>query len=240
MRQEILGVAFDPVTADEAATAALSMMDARRAAYVCTPNPEIVMLARKNEALAEAIRRADIVLPDGAGIVWAAKRLGRAIPERTAGFDFLTALLARMEGGVYILGGKPGVAKRALENITSKYPNVTAAGFHDGYFTDEERIAAEIRAARPTLVMVCLGSPKQELFMAAHRDLPVGLMAGLGGAVDVLAGDVKRAPEAWRRRNLEWLYRLLKEPRRIKRQICLPRFVWAVLAQRIRVCKRES
>lgn len=240
MRCEVLGVCFDPVTADEAAERALVLMGGHAGAYVCTPNPEIVMLARKDAALMDAIRGADLVLPDGAGVVWAARLLGRPVKERTAGVDFLASLLERMDGSVFVLGGRPGVAERALAAIAARYPNVRAAGWHDGYFTDDEEVVSAIRAARPDLLMVCLGAQRQERFMAAHRDLPVGLMAGLGGAVDLLAGDVERAPEAWRKRGLEWLYRLLREPWRIKRQICLPRFVLAVLAQRFRICKKES
>lgn len=235
MKAEILGVAFDGYTMAEAVSWALETMKAKKGAYVCTPNPEILWSARKNEALGNAIRGADAVLPDGVGILWAAKQLNTPLPERVAGYDFLLALLERMEGRVFLLGGMPGVAEQAARTIENRFPKVTVCGCRDGYFEDDEEIEEAVCRAAPELLVVCLGSPKQELWMAEHRGkLPVGLMAGLGGSLDVLAGRVKRAPAGWIRLNLEWLYRLIQEPGRIKRQICLPRFVAAVLAERIK------
>lgn len=231
-RVEILGVGFDAVTMDEAAGRALALME-RRGAYVCTPNPEIVMAARREPEVMAAVNGADLVLPDGVGVVWAAKRLGTPVPERVAGIDLLAVLLGRMSGSVYVLGGRPGVAEKAAENIAAANPSVTVAGARDGYFSDELALTAELGETRPDLLMVCLGAPKQELWMAAHRDLPVGLMIGLGGAVDVLAGTAERAPLWWRERGLEWLYRLLRQPNRLKRQASLLAFVLSVI-------KRES
>lgn len=232
MRQDILGVGFDGMTMEDAVTRALEMMTRREGAYVCTPNPEMVMEARKNPALRQAINGASLVLPDGVGIVWAAKKLGKPMPQRVAGYDFLLALLEQMSGSVFILGGRPGVAKKAAQEIEKRFPQVTVAGCQDGYFTDEDAVLAKIQSASPDFLMVCLGSPKQELWMAAHRDAGAGLMAGLGGCVDVLAGETKRAPLGWQKRGLEWLYRLLHEPRRIKRQIRLPLFAAAIFMQR--------
>lgn len=235
MRTDILGVGFDGYTMAEAVSWALETMGGKTGAYVCTPNPEIVWAARKNEALQKAIRGADAVLPDGVGVLWAAKQLKTPLPERVAGYDFLLALLARMEGRVFLLGGKSGVAEQAAKTIEKNFPGVTVCGCRDGYFEDDEEIAEAIRRAEPELLLVCLGSPKQELWMAEWAGkLPVGLMAGLGGCLDVLAGRVTRAPEGWIRLNLEWLYRLFQEPRRIKRQLCLPGFVAAVVAERIK------
>ena len=231
MRQEILGVGFDGVTMDEAVERALELITRREGAYVCTPNPEIVMRSRKDTALREAINGASLVLPDGVGVVWAAKKLGKSISQRVTGYDFLLSLLEKMRGSVYILGGKPGVAEKAAREIEKRFPHVTVAGCQHGYFTDEDEVCQKIQSASPDFLMVCLGSPKQELWMAAHRDLGAGLMAGLGGSLDVLAGEVKRAPPGWQKRGLEWLYRLLHEPRRIKRQIRLPLFVAAIFMQ---------
>lgn len=240
MRQDILGVGFDPVTKEQAVARALDAMERDSGAYVCTPNPEIVMCARRDPAVMEAINGAELVLPDGVGILWAAGKLQKPMPERVAGYDFLMALLAEMQGGVFILGGRPDAAQRAAHRIEEDFPNVTVSGWQDGYYTDEAAVLEKIRAARPALLMVCLGAPRQELWMARHRDSGAALMAGLGGSVDVLAGTVRRAPLSWRRLGLEWLYRLLHDPRRIKRQICLPLFVLAVLAQRTKSWKRES
>ena len=230
-RVEILGVGFDDVTVDEGAERALELME-RRGAYVCTPNPEIVMAARRDPEVMAAVNGADLVLADGVGVVWAAERFGTPLPERAAGIDVLTALLGRMSGSVYVLGGKPGVAERAAESIAAAYPAVSIAGAHDGYFTDELILTAELGQTRPDLLMVCLGAPKQELWMAAHRDLPVGLMFGLGGAADVLAGTAERAPLRWRERGLEWLYRLLRQPSRLKRVGSLFGFALAVIKRK--------
>lgn len=231
-RRKILGIGFDPITMDEAVERALAFIQDHACAYVCTPNPEIVMTARREPELMDAINGADMVLPDGVGILWAAKKLGEPMPERVAGYDFLLALLAKMHGTVYILGGKSDTAEKAGQTIESRYPGVKVVGCCDGFITDELALIAELGERQPDLLMVCLGASKQERWMAAHRDLPVGLMAGLGGSVDVLAGTVPRAPLWWREHKLEWLYRLLRQPKRIVRMLHLPRFVWAVLGQK--------
>ncbi len=235
MKRDVLGIAFVDFTLEEAVAWALETMQGKTGAYVCTPNPEMVWATRKNRDLQKAIARADAVLPDGVGIVWASRQLRTPLPERVAGFDFLLALLERMEGSVFLLGGRPGVGERAAENLRKRFPRVTVSGFRDGYFEDDASIVESVCQAEPDLLLVCLGSPKQELWMAKWAGaLPVGLMAGLGGCLDILAGRTKRAPESWIRWKLEWLYRLLQEPRRIKRQLRLPLFVAAVLAERIK------
>jgi len=235
MRTDILGVGVDSVTIDEAVAQALKLMACGRGAYVCTPNPEIVWRARKQPELRSAINGADLVLPDGIGVVWASGMLGQPLPERVAGYDFFITLLDKMDGTVFLLGGKPGVAEEAARRIERDFSCVRVVGCCSGYFESDEEIIKAISAAKPDLLVVCLGSPNQELWMARQGGkLPVGLMAGLGGCLDVLSGRSLRAPEPWIRRNLEWLYRLVKEPSRIKRQICLPRFVLAVMAQRIK------
>lgn len=231
-RLDVLGVGFDPVTMDEAVGRALGYIETHAGAYVCTPNPEIVLKARREPELMAALRGADMVLPDGVGILWAAEKMGHPLPERVAGYDFLLALLARMRGSVYILGGTPGTAEAAGDTIVRSCPDVTIAGCCDGYISDELALIAAIGQTRPDLLMVCLGASKQEQWMAAHRDLPVGLMVGLGGSVDVLAGKVKRAPLWWRAHRLEWLYRALRQPKRLGRVLQLPRFMLAVAGQR--------
>ncbi len=233
MRADVLGVSFDGLTMDEAAQRVLSLVESGRSAYVCTPNPEIVWAARKDAGLRDALAGADLTLPDGVGIVWAARQLGTPLPERVTGCDLMTRLLETFTGPVYLLGGKPGVAERAGSVIRQRYPAVTVTGTHDGYFDDPVPILAELSAAAPRLIFAGLGSPKQELFMARARQvLPGGVMVGVGGSLDVLAGDVPRAPAFWRRHNIEWLYRLLRQPRRIGRQLRLPLFAGAVLLKK--------
>ena len=188
--------------------------------------------------LRAAINDAFLVLPDGIGVIYGAKILGTPLKARIPGIDFISALLARMaESGksVFLFGSKPGVAEAAAENIAAAHPGIVISGTCDGYFTDDGPIIQKINDASPDLLLVCLGAPKQELWMAENvSKLNVRLMAGLGGSLDVFAGNVKRAPKAWQRLGLEWLYRLIKEPRRIKRMIKLPLFVLAVIMKRIR------
>lgn len=237
-RTDVLGVGFDNVTKAEAVERALELIDAREGRYVVTPNPEIVMLAKENPALKEALAGADIVLPDGAGIIKGAAILGRPMKEKVPGIDFACGVMARLAergGSVYLFGAKPGVAEAAAETLRTKFPGLVISGTSDGYFSDDGPIIEKIKDAAPDFLLVCLGAPKQELWIAKMSGkLPVGLMVGLGGSLDVFAGTVKRAPEAWQKLDLEWLYRLLKEPRRIGRMMKLPLFVIEAAGERLR------
>ena len=238
-KTELFGIAFDDLTLSEAADEAQRLMAERRAAYVVTPNPEIVLAAQKDPALKEAIRGASLVLPDGIGVVYASRIVGRPMQGRVPGVEFASLLMEHMAQGqqrVYLLGAKPGIAELAGRNLAQRYPGLTVCGVHDGYFSAEENaaIVAAINKAAPDLLLVCLGAPKQELWMQANAPaLHVGVMAGLGGALDVFAGVVERAPRAWCDHGLEWLYRLLKEPKRIKRMIRLPWILAAAVRERI-------
>lgn len=236
-RIDILGVPFDNVTMDGAVDLAMEAISARRGVYVVTPNPEIVMAAREDPALMEAVRGAALVLPDGIGVIYGGKILGTPLKEKTPGIDFAVKVMERLSqtgGSVFLFGAKPGVAEQAGEHLKARFPGLIVAGTHDGYFTDDGPIVDAINAARPDLLLVCLGSPKQELWMAQHAGrLNVGLMAGLGGSLDVFAGVVERASERWQKLGLEWLYRLLKEPKRIGRMMKLPKFVLCAVKERV-------
>mgnify|MGYP002576975205 FL=1 len=234
-RIDVLGVSFDDLTMDEAVEIALGFMQERRACYACTPNPEIVMAAKGDAALRAALSRAELVLADGVGITKAAAMLGTPLKSRVPGIDFASNVISRLAqrgGSVYLLGAKPLVAEAAAEKLTQTYPGIVIAGTNDGYFTDDAPVIEKINAASPDFLMVCLGSPKQELWMSANAGrLSCGLMAGLGGSLDVLAGNVQRAPETWRRLGLEWLYRVIKEPKRLGRVMKLPAFVLEAAAE---------
>lgn len=234
---EILDIPFDNVTMDEAVDTAMELIAAKKAAYVVTPNPEIVMAARENPALAEAVKQASLVLPDGIGIIYGGKILGTPLKERTPGIDFAARVMERLSrkgGSVFLFGAKPGVAELAGENLQSMFPGLVISGTSDGYFSDDTPIIEKINGASPDLLLVCLGSPKQEFWMEKNAaNLSAGLMAGLGGSLDVFAGMVDRAPERWQKLGLEWLYRLLKEPRRIGRMMKLPKFVLCALKERV-------
>lgn len=239
MRTDVLGVGFDNLTMDEAIDRAEAYLSGRTSAYVVTPNPEIVWLCRKDRGVYEAVSNAALVLPDGIGIIYGGKILKRPLKERVSGTDFADKLMERMakqRRSVYLLGAKPGVAEKAAQNLTSKYPGLVVAGTADGYFEEDAPVVEAINAADPDFLIVGLGAPKQqERWMAAQKDkLRVGLMGGFGGSIDVWAGTVARAPMGWQKANLEWLYRLIKQPKRIKRQIKLPLFMFAVIGQRIK------
>ena len=239
-RINVLGVSFDNVTMDEAIARAMSLLHEGKQGYVVTPNPEIVMNARENPELMQAVSRASLVLPDGVGVIYGAKILGTPLQEKTPGIGFAAGVMEQLShqgGSVYLFGAKPGVAELAGENLMKRFPGLKIAGTSDGYFTDDGPIVEKINAAHPDLLLVCLGSPKQEFWMQEHLGkVDAGLMAGLGGSLDVFAGVVERAPEKWQKLGLEWLYRLLKEPKRIGRMMKLPQF--AVCAVKERVCRK--
>ena len=238
-RIDVLGIEFDNTDILEAVERAIRLMEERRHAYVVTPNPEIILESQKNEKLASAVKSADMVLPDGVGVIYASHILGTPIKNRIPGIDFASALMARIsENGrkVFLLGVKPGVAELAGERLAERYPGLVICGVNDGYFEEEdtEFIIEKINSASPDLVLVCLGSPKQEIWMKNNAELlDAGLLIGLGGALDVYAGVVERAPRKWRSMGLEWLYRLIREPKRIKRLVKLPGVIVAAAWRRI-------
>ena len=187
--------------------------------------------ALHDESFRAILNEASLVLPDGAGVVLGAKILKTPLKEKVAGIDFAANLLGVLEetgGRLYLLGGKPGIAEQAAENMKKTHPKLCICGTADGYFRDEAPVIARINEARADVVFVCLGAPKQERFMHDHRaELNVRLMIGLGGSLDGFAGTVRRAPKWMIRLQLEWLYRLLREPSRIGRMMRLPKFVFA-------------
>lgn len=240
MRTDVYGVGFDNVTMDEALDMAYGAIrsGSRPAGWIATPNPEIVWMCRDDKKLASALEKAFLVLPDGVGIIHGARILGRPLKQRIPGIDFITELFKKMAArgeSVYLLGAKPGVADKAAENLKRDYPGLEVCGTGDGYFQEDGPVVEKINAAKPDLLLVCLGAPKQEYWMMDNADrLDVPLMAGLGGSLDVFAGIVERAPEKWQKAGLEWLYRLKKEPSRFGRMCRLPLFLFAVMGQRIR------
>lgn len=226
MKTDILGVAIDDLTLDEAVEAGAARMEAEGFHYVVTPNPEFLLAARRDETFRQVLNGADLALADGVGVIYAAKLLGRPLKGRAPGVDFAQGLMARMArtgARLFLLGAKPGVAEQAAEHLRQTYPGLTICGTHDGYFQEDAPVVDAIRAARADVVFVCLGAPKQELWMARHGpETGAHLAVGLGGCLDVFAGQVQRAPAAWQKAGLEWLYRLIKEPRRIGRMARLP------------------
>ena len=242
MKTEILGVRFDNLTQQEAAQRGRQLLEEDKFHYVVTPNPEFLLAAEKDPEFRRVLNAADLVLPDGIGVVYSAKILGTPLKERVPGIEFAEAMLSalnEMGGRLYLLGAKPGVAEEAGRRICARYPDLVLCGTHDGYFKDEQAILPEIAAAKPDLLFVCLGAPKQEKWMARWgQHTGAKLAIGLGGCLDVFAGNVQRAPERWQKLGLEWAYRLKKEPKRIGRMAKLPLVLVKAAGQRIRPGKK--
>lgn len=242
MKTEILGVRFDDLTQQEAAQQGRQLLEEDKFHYVVTPNPEFLLAAEKDPEFRRVLNAADLVLPDGIGVVYSAKILGTPLKERVPGIEFAEAMLSalnEMGGRLYLLGAKPGVAEEAGRRICARYPALVLCGTHDGYFKDEQAILPQIAAAKPDLLFVCLGAPKQEKWMARWgQHTGAKLAIGLGGCLDVFAGNVERAPEQWQKLGLEWAYRLKKEPKRIGRMAKLPLVLVKAAGQRIRPDKK--
>ncbi|MBE6561680.1 MAG: WecB/TagA/CpsF family glycosyltransferase [Ruminococcaceae bacterium] len=233
-RINIRGVGFDNVTLAEAA----DFLRRRAGEGVCgsavfTPNSEIVQMCIEDAALCATVNSAALVIPDGIGVVKAARILGTPLKGKVAGVELGREVLAfAAEDGlpVYFLGGKPGVAEAAAEKMREAYPALQICGMHDGYFQksgeENDAVLNLINESGAKILFVCLGAPAQEKWIAQNKDrLPgVQILMGLGGSLDVYAGTVKRAPKIFIKLGLEWLYRLLKEPRRIGRMMSLPKF----------------
>ena len=235
MKTDVLGVAFDALTLTEAEERADALLRARRGGYIVTANPEIVLHSRDDAAYAAAVNGADLVLADGVGDLYAARILGTPLPERVAGSDLTPRLLSRLAergGSVFLYGARPGVAERAGEALRSACPGLRIAGTENGYISDETALFTALDKEQPDLLLLGLGVPRQELWMAQNRQRTNAVMIGVGGLLDVFAGDIPRAPESWQRLGLEWLYRLLREPRRIKRMIRLPEILLLAARER--------
>ena len=238
MKIDVMGRKFDSMTMDEALSRAEALLRGEKAAYVVTPNAEIAYEALHDGQLREMLNGADLMLPDGAGVVLASKLLRTPVKQKVAGVDFAAGLLGILERNgqsLYLLGGKTGIGELAAQKMLEAHPQLRIAGIADGYFQDEAPVIAKINASGADALFVCLGAPKQERFMVQHRqELHVHLMAGLGGSLDAFAGTVQRAPAWMIRLNLEWLYRLIREPKRFRRMLRLPKYLWAVMLKRIR------
>jgi len=191
--------------------------------FIVTANPEIVMQTRIDDIYKKSVKQADFIIPDGAGVVIASKIQGNPIKERVTGFDLMFKLLNYAEQhhlSCYFLGAKQEVNDRAVAEVKAQYPGIRIAGQHHGYFTDDQslEVARKIAEAKPDFVFVAMGFPRQEKFIATCLpEFDKGVFMGVGGVFDILAGEMTRAPRAWIKLNLEWLYRLIKQPFRWKR-----------------------
>ncbi len=235
----VLGVNFHQITQAEAQAQAKIWLEEGGFHPVVTPNPEFILAAQKNLAFGQVLNQAHLVLPDGIGVVYAARILGTPLPGRVPGIEFATGLMEQLNetgGRLFLLGAKDGVPQEAEARLSAKYPHLVVCGTHHGYFTDQEnqQVAEKIKASQPDVVFICLGAPRQEMFMAKYGPHTGAKIAvGLGGCLDVFAGRVERAPAIWQKLNLEFLYRLCKEPKRLGRMAKLPLVLWQALLVRV-------
>ena len=245
-RIRILGIPVNLVDEEEAMSIFRELMKTENCSLIVTPNSEIIVNATKDEELKHIVEFADLVIPDGIGLVYASKIMGMPLKERVTGIDFLGKILGYLEEqglSVFFLGSKPGndnsagIAELAAENIKKTYKNLIVAGTHHGYFkgSEEEEIVRKINDSGADFLCVAMGSPKQEKFMFQHKDsLKVRGAIGVGGSLDVWSGTLKRAPKFYRDHGLEWLYRLIQEPSRYKRMMALPLFMIKIVLSKLR------
>lgn len=237
-RLELLGAPVDALTMNGVLDLADAAIERREPLLVGVVNAAKLVQMRHNAELRQAVLDADVTLADGMSVVWAARLLGRPLPERVTGIDLMLRLLERAHRHrrrVYFLGATATVLGRVVERVRREYPDLCVAGSRHGYFTEAEEsaAAAEIAGARPDILLVAMSSPRKERFLArwqALRSVPV--CHGVGGSFDVYAGLVRRAPAGWQRLGLEWLYRLLQEPRRMWRRYLVTNTLFVVLLAR--------
>lgn len=240
---KIFGVRIHNTTLEEVTNLLREYLKRDKLSVIYTPNTEIVMAAKDDVSLKNLLNKANLIIPDGIGLIYGSRIKKKPLKERVTGFDTSMKLLDianENSYSIFLLGGKDGVAKIAAENIERDYPNIKIAGYQHGYFkgshlglvdTEEEKeILNGINKANPEIIFVGLGFPMQEKWIDANKDrLNSRVIIGNGGVIDVLAGNAKRAPKIYMDLGLEWLYRLMKNPSRIKRQMAIPKFMVQVL-----------
>jgi N-acetylglucosaminyldiphosphoundecaprenol N-acetyl-beta-D-mannosaminyltransferase len=232
----LLGVPVHRVTMTETVSRIAGYMAGSRLYQVATVNPEFVMKAQDDPQFMQVLQQADLCIPDGIGLLFAARRYGQRLPERVPGSELVYHLAeaAAMHGWrLFLLGAQPGVAEEAAHILCRRYPGLQIAGTYAGSPNpvEDEEIVARVNASRAGLLYVAYGAPRQDKWIARNRDAleTVSVAIGIGGALDFIAGRSVRAPLWLRRLNLEWLYRLVREPWRWRRMLALPRFAWRIL-----------
>jgi len=230
---EAFGVKISPVTMQEALDRIDEFVAGRAPRHVLTSDANSILRAQEDAEYAAIMQRADLITPDGYGLVWGARLLNLPIYERVTGVDMVSGIcerLARHGGSIYILGSAPGVAATAAQKLSERFSGLRVAGTQHGYFQkdglSEEEVARAVRDAKPDVLFVAFGIPRQEKFIAQHRDaMAVPVSLGVGGSFDVYSENLKRAPEYVQRSGMEWLYRVWQEPARWKRMSYVPRFM---------------
>jgi N-acetylglucosaminyldiphosphoundecaprenol N-acetyl-beta-D-mannosaminyltransferase len=242
----ILGCRVDVIGCDEAVARIAELASGSAPSLVVTLGTEMAVYAQSDARFRDIVNGSALSLCDTVGIKYAARLHGADVRERVAGVDIIDPLcetFAARDISVFLLGAKGDTAERAAAVLRGRHPGLTIAGARDGYFTSEEEpeVSAVVARSGARVVFVGLGSPRQEIFLANRlKDMGCTVGIGVGGSFDVFAGNVERAPALWQRLNLEWLYRLVREPKRWRRQLALPRFVWLALRERAGSTRRFS
>ena len=236
--RHLFGVPIRAATMDQALDGVLDAIRTRKRLNIGVVNAAKIVNMRRSPALREAVLQSDVIFADGMSVVWASRVLGQRLPERIAGIDLMHGILRKGAGRglrVYCLGAKQPVVDKVVVEFNRVYPGIRVVGARDGYFSDAEgeAVAIEIRDARPDVLFVAITSPKKEDFMARWADvMDVPVVHGVGGSFDVVAGLVVRAPERWQRLGLEWLYRVIQEPRRLWRRYLITNMLFLGLVVR--------
>lgn len=236
MKENIMGV--DVITLNEQQLMKQIEEDIRQnqKVRIVAINPEKIMMAEKDPGLRQLLNESTYQIPDGIGVSIASKLSGGVVRGRVTGIGMMENLLTlanQNELKIFMYGAKPETVQQAARNIKEKFPKLIIAGTLDGYVKDTQEIISTINEAQPHILFVALGSPKQELFIKNNMEhLQVNVFQGVGGSFDVFSGHVKRAPELFQKTGTEWLYRLLKQPSRLKRQLALPMFLVRVASKR--------
>ncbi|MDK2896412.1 MAG: N-acetylglucosaminyldiphosphoundecaprenol N-acetyl-beta-D-mannosaminyltransferase [Candidatus Atribacteria bacterium] len=205
----------------------------KRQLHLVTLNPEMVARQSWDQQFREVLQGAELLVPDGVGVVWAARLLGKRIPARISGVDLAEALFSegsRQGWRVFLLGGSELVVERAYQEIKKRFPLLSIVGFHHGYFSEEKTVVEVINSQKPDIVLVGMGCPRQEFWIARFREqFAASVFVGVGGSFDVWSGLKPRAPRLIQKMGLEWLYRVAREPSRLRRIIpSFGRFGWIV------------
>lgn len=234
MKTNILNINFDVIQIDDATQKLINAIENNEKCFVVTPNPEIVMIAQKDLELKKIINSADLVIADGIGIVLASKFNKIKIKNRVAGYDLVQKFFSMSKNyKIYFLGSSSQIIELAKKNMQEKFKNINIVGAHNGFFDNEEEIINQINLLNPDVLLVGMGAPKQEKWIYKYKDkLNAKVFIGIGGSFDVMSGKIKRAPTIFQKLGLEWLYRLIKQPKRFWRMLALPKFLVAVLLKK--------
>lgn len=227
---DFAGIKVDNITLEGAVSKVKEFVASGKPHLIVTPNPEIIVTAQKDPEIKAIINSADLRVPDGISMVVVSRMLKKPLQERVSGIDLMLKICKETKYKIYLLGGKPGVAIEAAGQLTERCPGINIVGTMDGYFSDDQKVIREIKDTKPDILFVGLGAGRQERWIKKHlQELNIPISMVIGGSLDVISGRKKRAPKWTQKLYIEWLFRLISEPDRWKRQLALSKFLWLTL-----------